>query len=68
MLLRLRTQALPQTLSVTLLFPLLLHAGARAKPHTVGIGAGKHVPYSLTSDPAGAAPEENPIVEIAVPS
>jgi hypothetical protein len=59
MRLRLRTQALPQALSVALLlFPLSLHAGARAKPHTVGIGAGKRVPYSLTSDPAGAAPEE----------
>ena len=58
MRLRLRTQALPPVLSVALLFPLSLHAGARAKPHTVGIGAGKHVPYSLTSDPAGAAPEE----------
>jgi hypothetical protein len=58
MRLRLRTQALPQALSVVLFFPLSLHAGARAKPHTVGIGAGKHVPYSLTSDPAGAAPEE----------
>jgi hypothetical protein len=59
MRLRLRTQALPQALSVALLlFPLSLHAGARAKPHTVGIGAGKHAPYSLTSDPAGAAPEE----------
>jgi hypothetical protein len=58
MRIRLRTQALPQALSVALLLPLSLHAGARAKPHTVGIGAGKHVPYSLTSDPAGAAPEE----------
>ena len=58
MRIRLRTQALSQALLVALLFPLSLHGGARAKPHTVGIGAGKHVPYGLTSDPAGAAPEE----------
>ena len=69
MRLRLRTQALPPVLSVALLFQLSLHAGARAKPHTVGIGAGKRVPYSLTSDPAGATPEEKtlhvrPLIEI----
>lgn len=48
---------LSQTLSFALL-PLSLHAGARAKPHTVGIGAGKRVPYSITSDPAGASLDE----------
>jgi hypothetical protein len=31
---------------------------ASAKPHTVGIGAGKRVPYSITSDPAVALPDE----------
>jgi hypothetical protein len=55
MRIRLRAQALSVPL---LLLPAPLFAGARAKPHTVGIGAGKRVPYSLTSDPAGAAPEE----------
>lgn len=46
-------------LTAALLLPLSLHAAARAKPHFVGIGAGKRVPYSITSDPAGAGPEEN---------
>jgi hypothetical protein len=55
MQLRLRTQAL----SAALLFlPLPLFASGRAKPHTVGIGAGKRVPYSITSDPSGAEPSE----------
>jgi hypothetical protein len=48
---------LSQTLSFALL-PLSLHAGPRAKPHTIGIGTGKRVPYSITSDPAGASPDE----------
>jgi hypothetical protein len=48
---------LSQALFVALL-PLSLYGGARAKPHTVGIGAGKRVPYSITSDPAGASPDE----------
>jgi hypothetical protein len=48
---------LSQTLSFALL-PLSLHAGPRAKPHTIGIGTGKRVPYSITADPAGASPDE----------
>jgi hypothetical protein len=52
---RLRTQALSAAL---LLLPVPLFAGGRAKPHTVGIGAGKRVPYSIVSDPAGASAEE----------
>ena len=55
MRIRLRAQALSIAL---LLLPLPLLAGGRAKPHTVGIGAGKRVPYSITSDPSGAAPDE----------
>jgi hypothetical protein len=47
-----------QVLSAALLLPLSLCAAGRAKPHTVGIGAGKSVPYSIISDPAGASPEE----------
>ena len=38
--------------------PLTLCAGSRAKPHTVGIGVGKHVPYSIAADPANAMPGE----------
>jgi hypothetical protein len=46
-------------LSLLLLFaPAALFAGSRAKPHTVVIGAGKRVPYSIASDPANASPEE----------
>ena len=45
-------------LLLLLLLPLPVLAGGRAKPHTVGLGAGKRVPYSLKADPAGAAPEE----------
>ncbi len=41
---RLRTKALSAAL---LLLPVPLFAGGRAKPHTVGIGAGKRVPYSI---------------------
>jgi hypothetical protein len=52
---RLRTQALSAAL---LLLPLPLLASGRAKPHTVGIGAGKRVPYSVTSDPSAAEPNE----------
>jgi hypothetical protein len=32
--------------------------GAASKPHTVVVGAGKIVPYSITGDPAGALPQE----------
>ena len=59
MQLRLRTQALPLLLLLSLpLLPTPLWASGRAKPHTVGIGAGKRVPYSIVSDPSGAAPDE----------
>jgi hypothetical protein len=44
--------------ALLLLFPTALFAGGRAKPHTVAIGAGKRVPYSIVSDPANAGPEE----------
>src|ERR1700750_1372067 len=47
-----------KVLSLLLFSPSPLLAGARAKPHTVGIGAGKRVLYSITSDPAGALPDE----------
>ena len=55
MCIRLRIQALSVAL---LLLPIPLFAGSRAKPHTVGIGAGKRVPYSIVSDPSGASAEE----------
>ena len=59
MQLRFRTQALSLLLLLSLpLLPTPLWAGGRAKPHIVGIGAGKRVPYSIISDPSGAAPEE----------
>ena len=32
---------------------------AAAKPHVVALGAAKKVPYSVSGDPAGAAPDEN---------
>ncbi len=38
--------------------PAALLAGGRAKPHTVGLGLGKKVPYGIAADPAGAAPDE----------
>ena len=38
--------------------PFSAAAGARAKPHTVGLGAGRRVPYSIKTDPAGAMVEE----------
>ncbi len=40
------------------LLPLAAFGGGRAKPHTVGLGGSKHVPYSIKTDPAGATPEE----------
>ena len=43
---------------VFLLAPAALLASGRAKPHTVLIGTGKHVPYSIVSDPANAGPDE----------
>jgi hypothetical protein len=50
-----RAHAGPWALSLLLLLPAAPGlAGGRAKPHTVGLGIGKHVPYSATSDPAGA--------------
>jgi hypothetical protein len=52
---RLRTKALSAAL---LLLPVPLFAGGRAKPHTVGIGTGKRVPYSMVSDPSGASADE----------
>jgi hypothetical protein len=59
MQLRLRTPALSLLLLLSLpLVPPPLWAGGRAKPHTVGIGAGKRVPYSIVSDPSGAVPDE----------
>jgi hypothetical protein len=45
-------------LLVSLLAPATLFASGRAKPHTVLIGAGKRVPYSVVSDPANAGPGE----------
>lgn len=51
---RLRIQAL----SALCLLPLPLFASGRAKPHTVGLGAGKRVPYSMVSDPSGASADE----------
>jgi len=47
-----------KVLSLLLFSPSPLVAGSHAKPHTIGLGTGKRVPYSITSDPAGAAPEE----------
>ena len=53
-----RTALRLKVLSVLLFSPLHLVAGGRAKPHTVGLGVGKRVAYSITSDPAGAGPAE----------
>jgi hypothetical protein len=39
-------------------FPFLAFAGGRAKPHTVGLGAVRRMPYSIKTDPAGAMPDE----------
>ena len=47
-----------RALLVLLLPATTLFAGGRAKPHTIGIGIGKRVPYSIASDPANAAPGE----------
>jgi hypothetical protein len=44
--------------ALLLLLPTSLFAGGRAKPHTVVIGAGKRVSYSIVSDPANAGPDE----------
>src|ERR1700761_144143 len=47
---------------LVLLFPACLlsfvHAGAATKAHTVFLGQGKSVPYSITGDPAGALATE----------
>lgn len=56
MRIRPRSSALPACF--LLLIPATLFAGSRTKPHTVGIGVGKRVPYSIASDPANAAPDE----------
>lgn len=45
--------------TLAVLFPLASAAAGRARPHTVNLGAGKRVPYSIKTDPAGAAPGEN---------
>ncbi|HZD77090.1 MAG TPA: hypothetical protein VE218_08800 [Acidobacteriaceae bacterium] len=59
MQLRLRTPALSLLLLLALpLLPTPLRAGGHAKPHIVAIGTGKRVPYGITSDPSGAAPDE----------
>jgi hypothetical protein len=34
-------------------------AAGRAKPHTVGLGSGRRVPYSIKTDPAGALAEQD---------
>lgn len=48
----------PALFALLLLVPTVLFAGGRAKPHTMGIGAGKRVPYSIASDPANAGADE----------
>jgi hypothetical protein len=53
-----RAYAGPWALSLLLLLPAPGLAGGRAKPHTVGLGIGKRVPYNMTSDPSGAGPDE----------
>lgn len=53
-----RSPALPLLLLPFLVLPLPAMAGGRAKPHAVGLGVGKRVPYGVKSDPAGAGPEE----------
>lgn len=58
MRLPLRTALRLKVLSLLIFSPTTLIAGGRAKPHTVGLGTGKHVPYSIVSDPAGATPDE----------
>jgi hypothetical protein len=39
-------------------FPFAALAGGRAKPHIVGLGAIRRMPYSIRTDPAGALPDE----------
>jgi hypothetical protein len=51
-----RTSA--RVLLLLLVPSMTLFAAGRVKPHTIGIGAGKRVSYSITSDPANAAPDE----------
>lgn len=51
-----RTSA--RALLLLLLPSTALFAGSRARQHTIGIGSGKRVAYSITSDPANAAPGE----------
>ena len=51
----------PRASALSVLFltlPIALFATGRAKPHTVGIGTGKRVAYSIASDPANAGPDE----------
>jgi hypothetical protein len=47
-----------KVLSTLLFSPSTLIAGGHAKLHTIGLGVGKHVAYSITADPAGAGPDE----------
>lgn len=46
-------------MTALLLVAAMLPAHAARKPHVVGLGAVKHVPYSKGGDPAGAAAGEN---------
>ena len=39
-------------------FPLVALAASRARPHMVGLGAVRRMPYSIKTDPAGALPDE----------
>jgi hypothetical protein len=51
----------PRASALSVLFltlPVALFAAGRARPHTVGIGTGKRVAYSIASDPANAGPDE----------
>ena len=46
-------------LAIALCFvPLQLHAAAKPKVHSLGLGAAKRVPYSILGDPAGALASE----------
>src|ERR1700760_4310116 len=39
-------------------FSLVALAASRARPHMVGLGAVRRMPYSIKTDPAGALPDE----------
>ena len=47
--------------AILCLRPLSASGRSAARAHTVVLGAAKKVPYSKAGDPAGAAPDEDPL-------